>query len=572
MLSGNKAARSYDNETMTWGNATYPGRPIADRVSFACLTAGPSPPEQPNMFTPTLCVNGMRAQIAFQSCWNGVDLYKSDNSHVAYLSQIDNGVCPPGYPVELPIVFVETNYAVSQVPEATDNSRYVFSQGDPTGFGFHGDFQNGWDMDVQTAAVADCLIPDNFGQVSFCPALAASDTNGMSWNCPEQPPQVGEAVHGLIDKLPGCIEVTYGPAAAPAASMQCGPGAVQGTITSTADTTPRPTASPTPGAQFGLAEHTYMGCYNDTGTSHYRTLNSLSTVNYTSMTVEWCQQYCADNGYRYSGVEYAQECHCDNNINPTALNANNLTVNQCTWDCGGTLTANVDGPQQLCGGLSYIMVYNNTNSSFDAFGSNVDTAGLAEPWTPPGGFGSNYLGCYTDGSPRTLQGPTVAWNNMSVTVCADYCFSQGSGGYGFQYYGVEYGSQCWCGNDITPPGSLLTPDTNPSNLTACEERCFGSEPEICGGAGAMSLYINEAYKAPEEKPSIGKYQAGTCLTDRNATGRALQGASMSDDYMTVEKCIKYCLGTYNHYAGVEYGIQCWCKFACHLFELRNCQY
>ena len=66
MLSGDKGARSYDNHTYTYGNATYPGRPIADRVSFACLDVG-NQPEQPWMFS-TKCINGMRAQIHFQSC------------------------------------------------------------------------------------------------------------------------------------------------------------------------------------------------------------------------------------------------------------------------------------------------------------------------------------------------------------------------------------------------------------------------------------------------------------------------------------------------------------------------
>ena len=147
VLSGNKAARSYDNQTMTWGNATYPGRPVADRVSFVCLTAGLSPPDQPYLQTPTRCINGMRAQVAFQACWNGVDLYKSDNSHVAYLSGIDNGVCPPGYEIQLPLVFVETDYGTANVPEGNDDSRFVFSQGDPTGYGFHADFQNGTHTD-----------------------------------------------------------------------------------------------------------------------------------------------------------------------------------------------------------------------------------------------------------------------------------------------------------------------------------------------------------------------------------------------------------------------------------------
>ena len=58
MLSGDKAARSYDNVTMTYGTADYPGRHVADRISFACLQEQPNQ-EQPWMFN-TSCINGLR--------------------------------------------------------------------------------------------------------------------------------------------------------------------------------------------------------------------------------------------------------------------------------------------------------------------------------------------------------------------------------------------------------------------------------------------------------------------------------------------------------------------------------
>ncbi|KAK5689187.1 hypothetical protein LTR17_026460 [Elasticomyces elasticus] len=28
--------------------------------------------------------------------------------------------------------------------------------------------------------------------------------------------------------------------------------------------------------------------------------------------------------------------------------------------------------------------------------------------------------------------------------------------------------------------------------------------------------------------------------------------------MSVDKCVKYCLGSYYHYAGVEYAVECYC--------------
>ncbi|KAI7498899.1 WSC-domain-containing protein [Hortaea werneckii] len=566
MLSGNKAARSYDNQTMTWGNAQYPGRPVADRVSFACLTAGPGGPEQPYMFTPTLCVNNMRAQIAFQSCWNGKDLYKTDNSHVAYLSGIDNGVCPPSHPVYLPIVFMETSYATSIVPPHEDgtpleDSRFVFSQGDPTGFGFHGDFVNGWDDQVQLEAVENCLYNDpSYGTVEECPALMRSNTNGAAYNCPEQPPAIDEPVHGLLDRLPGCIEITYGPEAAPASSMKCGPeDPPPPPIIATRVMTARATVSPTPGANYGISsQQRYLGCFNDTGGGGYRTLNSISTSNYTVMTVQYCQQWCADRGYRLSGVEYAQECHCDNYINPTAISAQsgNESWNSCTWNCGGTLTARFDGEQQLCGGLGHIDVYNNTDPDFDAFGDNSNTAGNAQPYTPAAGFGENYLGCYSDTGVRTLSGASTEALNMTVERCADYCAAQNNG-VGYQYYGLEYYSQCFCGNAINPEARLLTPDTSPSNYS-CSFRCTGKGSEICGGASVMSLYNVSDFRGPEAKPSVGKYATQRCLTDPANEGRALQGNYTSRPDMTIEHCVKFCLGSFYHYAGVEFGHECFC--------------
>lgn len=49
VLSGNNNARTYDNDTMTWGNATYPPTQVANRVNFACLNYEDEPPATNNM-------------------------------------------------------------------------------------------------------------------------------------------------------------------------------------------------------------------------------------------------------------------------------------------------------------------------------------------------------------------------------------------------------------------------------------------------------------------------------------------------------------------------------------------
>lgn len=102
MISGNPVLRHYDTTDLTYENV----RPIADRVSFRCINEANNIPET-HYINDTNCVNGWRAQLNFQSCWDGVNLYLPNNAHVAYLSGIDYGVCPPSHPVSIPGLFYE---------------------------------------------------------------------------------------------------------------------------------------------------------------------------------------------------------------------------------------------------------------------------------------------------------------------------------------------------------------------------------------------------------------------------------------------------------------------------------
>lgn len=205
MLSGNSLKRSYDASTLTYLDT----RPVADRVSFRCIDAN-NDINETHYMNDTDCVNGLRAQLNFQSCWDGVNLYLPNSQHVAYLSEIDNGVCPPDHPIQLPHLFFEVLYWTNDIDQSA-GGEFVFANGDTTGYGFHGDFLNGWDMDVQTSAVENCLYTDDGGLISACPVLYASDDVNFSRDCLPQPEYWNEPVLGMLSQLPGCNPITSGP-------------------------------------------------------------------------------------------------------------------------------------------------------------------------------------------------------------------------------------------------------------------------------------------------------------------------------------------------------------------------
>ncbi|KAJ9607206.1 hypothetical protein H2200_008278 [Cladophialophora chaetospira] len=209
MLTGDSRVRAYDSNTLTYLNT----RPVADRVSFRCIDDANDIPEQHYMFR-TDCTNGMRAQVNFQSCWDGINLYLDGNAHVDYLSGIDYGVCPPSHPVPIPGLFFEVLYMTNSIDQSA-GGQFVFANGDATGYGFHGDFVNGWDQGVQTQAVQNCLYTDNGGVISACSALVPSDDVNFPRTCPEQPSVFDEPVHGMLSALPGCNPITSGPDLAP---------------------------------------------------------------------------------------------------------------------------------------------------------------------------------------------------------------------------------------------------------------------------------------------------------------------------------------------------------------------
>ena len=82
---------------------------------------------------------------------------------------------------------------------------------------------NGWDPDTLKAGIEQCGIANADGVVHECPVFAPidEDQTKLSTYCPALKPEIDEPVLGMIDKLPGCINITPGPEDAKLSDFVC---------------------------------------------------------------------------------------------------------------------------------------------------------------------------------------------------------------------------------------------------------------------------------------------------------------------------------------------------------------
>jgi len=166
-------------------------------------------------FPNTTCEAGLNARIQFQSCWDGVNLDStSHQSHVAYMTGLDNGACPDTHPVGLMHLIYEITWDVNAFVGLWEepNWPFVYATGDPTGFSVHGDFQSGWDETALQNAIDYCNNPDDAtgtGDTAACKYLTVIEAS-VAETCKINP-IVNEATAGPLTALPGCDPIQAGP-------------------------------------------------------------------------------------------------------------------------------------------------------------------------------------------------------------------------------------------------------------------------------------------------------------------------------------------------------------------------
>lgn len=122
------------------------------RFSAECVSPSPSTrPACPSSFGaqtffPLTACDELEANMAFPTCWNGVDLSSANGrSHVAYAS--DDGICPDGFPVALPeiLFFLRVSPYFGGCHVFSDMSQV-----------FHADYFSGWEVNFLQNVLDKC--------------------------------------------------------------------------------------------------------------------------------------------------------------------------------------------------------------------------------------------------------------------------------------------------------------------------------------------------------------------------------------------------------------------------------
>lgn len=69
--------------------------------------------------------------------------------------------------------------------------------------------------------------------------------------------------------------------------------------------------------------------------------------------------------------------------------------------------------------------------------------------------------------------------DMTLDKCADLCAAAATSQQPSAYFGVEYGTECYCGSTLGGSSAAAA---------ECDMKCGGDATQICGGHSRLTLY------------------------------------------------------------------------------------
>lgn len=139
-----------------------------------------------------------------------------------------------------------------------------------------------------------------------------------------------------------------------------------------------------------------IGCFGNVA------LLSGYTYSSTLMSSAVCSTTCLARGFALSGTSAGNTCRCG-----TSDVIKNATFNddgQCNSKCAGVTTG------ELCGGL---------------YAATIFDASIAAKLSPSSSSNSSYVGCFTEGTTKTLSSYTYSVSTLTNKECISSCASLG---------------------------------------------------------------------------------------------------------------------------------------------------
>ncbi|KAJ7244340.1 glyoxal oxidase N-terminus-domain-containing protein [Mycena rebaudengoi] len=276
-----------------------------------------------------------------------------------------------------------------------------------------------------------------------------------------------------------------------------------------------------------------------------RALGGATFTDTTGMTVERCISFCDSKNFILAGLEFAQECYCDNFLQHGAATA---PLSDCNMACKGNAA-------ETCGAGNRL---------------NVFTSGKPPPPPPtiPDTIGKwTSLSCYSDNvnGVRSLPVGMPVAGPFSLEGCTAACFAAG-----YPYSGSEFAAECYCGTAINPGAA-------PTAKSDCNMLCAGNSLELCGGPNRLTMYNYTGSDRPTGPVGGGGGGGGGggssvfpttnlptpwsyvgCFVD-NAHGRILLNQQVPENTkLTIESCVGLCRANNFTIAAAEFSVQCFC--------------
>ncbi|EOD46962.1 putative wsc domain protein [Neofusicoccum parvum UCRNP2] len=400
----------------------------------------------------TSCPNGFAGSIRFPFCWNGDDFNPDDpHAHMSYPKTDaegngapDSGPCPASHPKILPTIFFEFWFDTDSFDGLYEmgDTPWVVSNGDSSGYGFHADFLNGWTPGVLGKQMKECNIGESGEPLENCFKTWKSEgKEDVRENC-SQKKSVSEETEGWLDALPGCNPIQAGPERAVVKS-DCG----------------------------------------DTATLAGGSVPASSAVSVASSAADSAASTAVDGTSSEAAPSATVSASAEESYSAPLSTVTSAAVSPVvTTEAAETTDSN--------GNVVYVTVtsyYTATGPAPTATSSLVSSSStnvtLPADWTASG--------CHSDTVfPRSLSGKELAYWGEPVTSsgCAKYCDEQG-----FSIAGTEYGEQCFCGNELSQSDVL--------DAAKCDMECKGDAGEVCGGKGALSVFVKGGKSVKSRKRS-----------------------------------------------------------------------